>query len=95
MICRSGQAAKKVLSEYQSTGLPHNGKNCFGMEVPIRKPEPPATMIAYFFIPRAPEKFVVYCVLFVVDPEAEDLVCSCFLSRCLVASFPLSLSLKF
>jgi hypothetical protein len=51
MISRSGQASRKVVSEYHSTGFPPKGRNCFGSSVPMRKPEPPATMTAYFFIP--------------------------------------------
>jgi hypothetical protein len=49
-ISNYGSAPKKVSSVCNNTGRPSNNRNCLGTVVPIRTPEPPATMIAYFFI---------------------------------------------
>jgi hypothetical protein len=76
----SGHAFKKVSSEYHSTGLPHRGRNCFGRAVPIRKPEPPATITAYLFKVLSSE-FLVSGFLFWELPVA-------LLPLCLYAFMP-------
>jgi hypothetical protein len=37
--------------------LPNKGKNCFGISLFIREPDPPATMMAAFFIVLQKYKF--------------------------------------